>query len=135
MYRLNPWLLCALVPVLLSCGDDDAVPNLILPTERTIVESFEGTLTVNGAQTHPFSVNSGGILVSLADVTPDGSVIGLSLGTWDETTCHAVASNDEAVEGIRILRTATAAGNLCIRVYDTGQLTETITYRVVLEHL
>ena len=63
------------------------------PTAPTVTETFTGTLTVNGATTHPFPIDAivgGTVTATLKTIAPDGdSVVGLSLGTWNGSTCQA----------------------------------------------
>ncbi|HEV3484433.1 MAG TPA: hypothetical protein VG106_03425, partial [Vicinamibacterales bacterium] len=55
-------LLVALATVASGC-DDDTPPTT--PTPPTMVtETFNGTLTVNGAQTHSFTTQAGGNLTA-----------------------------------------------------------------------
>lgn len=135
MHRLfRPALYCLALVVAASCGGDAASPTEPTAPDSVIV-NFSGTLMVNGAETHPFSVaRAGGVSVILTDVTPNGVVVGLTLGTWNGSTCIAVFSSDRANEGERLLGAASSAGNLCVRVHDTVGLTEAITYIIQVEH-
>ena len=133
---LRPALCGLALIVAAGCsGSDGASPTEPTAPEPPIIVDFSGTLTVNGAQTHPFSAaRAGGISVILTDVTPDGVIVGLSLGTWNGSTCTAVLSSDAADEGERIIGAASTAGNLCVRIFDTGQVTGPTTYNIQVEH-
>lgn len=123
-----------------ACGDDS--PTGPTPTEPVaITESFPadspGTLTPNGGVTHSFGVQQAGqILVNLTSLAPDSTaVIGLSLGSWNGTSCSQTISNDKATQGTNLVGEATVTGNYCARVYDAGgQLREPVTYRLTVTH-
>ena len=136
MHRLlRPALYGVALVVAASCGGDANSPTEPTAPDPSVIVNFSGTLMVNGAETHPFSVaRAGGVSVILTDVTPDGVIVGLTLGTWNGSTCIAVFSSDRADEGERILGAASSAGNLCVRVHDTVGLTEAITYTIQVEH-
>jgi hypothetical protein len=124
-----------------ACGND-TVGGGTLPTTPTpptlTTETFEGTVTVNGAITHSFIVTAPSTLtatlVSLADGT-EGVTIGMSLGTWNGEYCQIVLTNDTAIQGKFIVGVAQTAGNFCLRVADaTGQLTQPASYQVTVTH-
>ncbi len=117
-----------------GCSDDPTTPTT--PTAPiSVVETFSGTLTVNGAVTFPFSSAAGSVNSSITQVAPDTSVtFGVSIGIVSGTTCQMVLSNDNA--GINSLVTGAVreAGTLCARVYDVGKLTAPITFTLNVEH-
>ena len=45
-----------------------------------------------------------------------------------------VIANDAASVGLTISGAASAAGNLCVRVYDIGKLTQSQTLEVTITH-
>ncbi|MEQ1757899.1 MAG: hypothetical protein ABL986_06235 [Vicinamibacterales bacterium] len=126
-----------LCTTLLFVGCDDA-PTAPTPEVPVITESFSGTLTINGAITHPFVVGTpAAVTATLTAVSPDNTIpIGISLGTWSTQfeTCQVVISNDLASEGRTIVGSAQTAGAFCVRAYDTGRLTEPTSYTLVVEH-
>jgi hypothetical protein len=131
---LRPTLWGLLAAVLAACGGSDN-PNPTAPTVDTVTEQFSGTLTVNGAQTHTFTVpRQGGILAVLADLTPDGGVVGFQLGTQNGTLCTAVISADTAAEGTRIVGATSTSGEICVRIYDVGQLSAPVEYTIQVEY-
>jgi hypothetical protein len=111
-----------------------------LPTVLT--ETFSGTLTHNAAYTHPFSVaGAGSVTVFLISSTNASNLgdnqipLGVSLGTWNGATCAIVIANDNVAPGSSITGTATAAGNLCVRVYDVGFVpTSSDNYELLVDH-
>ena len=101
---------------------------------------------MNGAATHPFATTgSGTVTATLVTLTlpvegepePDEPVtIGLTLGTWNGSACNMTPglANDQASPGSILLVNASAAGALCVRVYDVGDLVEPLLYLVRVSH-
>jgi hypothetical protein len=139
MYRLfRPTFLAALLLggfLTAGCGDDDP----ITPTDPTppteLTESFSGTLTVNGAATHPFAVQrAGSATATVTTLSPDSAaVISLSLGTWNGQVCQIILANDAATTNTTVVGTA-SAGNFCVRVSDVGRLTQPTDYELTVRH-
>ena len=130
-----------LLPLLVAgCGDDvdTNLPTTPSLPDITVTDTFTGTLTVNGATSHPFPVSSvigGQVTVTLKAVAPDGeTVLGMSLGTWNGTACAAVIANDRATVSASILGRATSVGTLCVRIYDVGALAAPQDYEVEVVH-
>lgn len=139
MRRLT-FVCCTLLPLLVAgCGNDTLADLVAASTVTvTVTDTFTGTVTKNGATSHPFPVVStggGDVTASLKSVSPDtGAVVGLSLGTWNGTACQAVISNDRATVTSAILGRATTTGTLCVRVFDVGALNEPQDYEVQVVH-
>ena len=142
-------------PVLLAsalaaagCGSNSATnPGPTTPATQ-ITDTYEGTITVNGAITHaPVAVQTAGTVVATftaldpstyveGDETKD-TVLGLSLGTWNGLICTVGAptlANDKAKVGVSLTGSATATGNYCVRVYDPGTLTRATQYQLTVTH-
>jgi hypothetical protein len=140
MFRSTPRPFFALPLLFLAfvttgCGDDTPTTPTI-PTPPTYTDTFTGSINPNGAFTHTFTANfSGTVVVTLTSVTPDNTVrIGLSLGTWNGLNCQVVLSNDSALQGSVITGQLTGAGNLCVRIYDVGNLVDDTGYEVQVVH-
>lgn len=120
-----------------ACGgsDDDI---FFEPTPVVLItETFMGTLTVNGANTHPFQSDGGGLTATLIALSPNPDetlAVGLALGTWNGAACQVVIANDSATQGATVAGGASRTGNLCVRIYDVGNLTEAATYEILVEH-
>jgi hypothetical protein len=120
-----------------GCGDP-AAPPAPTPVAPSITETFTGTLLVASSTSHVFNVAQvGGVKVSLTSITP-GAAVGLGVGTPSTTsgTC-LVIKGVTAVAGasVQISGTATVApGNFCVSVYDVGNLVESVTYTVTVNH-
>ena len=135
-------LLISIVGIAAACGDDN---NSSTPTGPTtlptvLTETFSGTLLKNAAYTHPFAVSDSGdvsvfLTQSVDAAHPDTVIpIGVSLGTWNGSSCAIVIANDNVSQGSSITGRATAAGNLCVRVYDVGFVPGSANYELLIDH-
>jgi ABC-type Fe3+-hydroxamate transport system substrate-binding protein len=104
-------------------------------------EAFTGTLSQNGAFTHIFTITTlGAVTVSINNLAPNTSqVVGLSLGVWTGAACSTSpqtggSASDVATTGSTITLNATAAGNLCARLYDVGFITTPVLYTMTITH-
>ena len=136
---LRLWTRLLLVPVICVgvAACDDETPTSPTPTPVNVTETFTGTIGANGAQTHQFStVSSGTVTATLKTITPDAAlVVGFSLGNWNGSACQIVLSNDAATVNAILTGTVSAAGNLCLRVSDVGNISLTpAAYTVEVVH-
>lgn len=127
-----------------GCGDDDV--TVIAPTPPVpVTDTVSGTITPFSARIHPFGVQNPGavsaILTELAEPDPDpdpdkATTLGLDIGTLIGSACQVVVSRTDVAKGQSIVATATAAGNLCVRVFDptdTG-LPMPLAYTIAFTH-
>ena len=133
----GPVLVAALATA--GCSDDPITnPDQTPPTQVT--ETYSGTLTVNGAVSHPIVVQTAGNVVSTVSAlnpVDDDTAIGLSMGTWNGIACSVGAptlANDNAKVGVSLTGTATATGNYCVRVYDVGKIKQATSYELSVTH-
>ena len=135
-------LLMLVAGITSACGDNN---NSSTPTGPTTIptvltETFSGTLNKNSAYTHPFAVGDAGdvsvfLTVSVDAAHPDNTIpIGVSLGTWNGSSCAVVIANDNVAQGSSIPGRATAATNLCVRVYDVGFVPGSANYELLIDH-
>jgi len=122
-----------------ACGGNSATSPTSTTTTtpaQTTTETFEGTLNPNGAKTFPFTLQAAGtVTATLTTVSPDATVaVGLSLGTWNGSACQIVLANDNAIQGAVLTGSASAAGNLCARAYDVGNIVAPVSFVVTLVH-
>ena len=119
-----------------ACGDAEVATPTSPTTPTTTTETFSDNLTPSGAKTFPFEALAGTVTATLTSLGPDSTLsIGMSLGTWSGTVCQIVLRNDNAVQGSVVTGTVSAAGNLCLSVYDAaGQLVEPIAFVVTVVH-
>ena len=134
LFRALAVVVLALVAA--ACGSDPVTP--IAPTVPTrVTETFSGAITVNGAATHPFTtVSTGAVTATLTALAPESTTtIGLALGTWNGVTCAIVLANDKAVLTSTVTGTVTSlVGNICVRIYDVGGISEETSYEVTVSH-
>ena len=143
---MRRWFGCALLlaPVLAAaaCGDNNSqIPTGPTTPPTVLTDTFSGTLNRNSAYTHPFAVSDAGdvsvfLLTSVDSRNPDNNAIpiGVSLGTWNGASCAIVIANDNLSPGSSISGRATAAGNLCVRVYDVGFVPGSSSYELLIDH-
>ena len=119
---------------------DDEVPITPNGPSNPVTETFSGSVNQNGAQTHIFATaSSGEVRATLKELTPDAAlVIGFSMGNWNPTTsvCQITLANDAATGGSVLSGSMSGAvGNVCVRVYDVGNIAATpAAYTVEVVH-
>ena len=118
-----------------GCGSDDPVDIPSQPTPVTMTQTFDGTLTVNGAQTHNFAVERPGTVTAQVKTLSDqAATLGVSLGTWNGAACQIIISNTAAVLNTTVAGTATTVGQFCVWLNDVGKLTSGVDYSVDVTH-
>ena len=119
----------------MACGDPVA-PPAPTPVAATITDAFTGTLVVGGANSHLFTVQQvGGVSVTLTSTQPSAA-LGVGVGTPSGLTCIVAPSTTTLLPGIggQLVGTATVTGNLCVSVFDPGNLVEPVTYTITVFH-
>jgi len=119
-----------------ACGSDEPTTPTDPSTPVAVTETFSESLNPNGGRTHQVAVErAGDIIASLTSLAPDPeAVVGLGIGTWNGVSCSIVIANDNAKVNVAIVGSATGTGSFCVRVYDVGNLTESIDYTVAVQH-
>jgi hypothetical protein len=129
-----PVLVAALA--LSACGEDPfetpTNPNPPVP----VTETFNGTVSLRGAQTHTFTTGaSGEVKATLKFLVPDNQVkMGFALGTWNGTSCQLVIAKTDAIESTVILGSVSALGSLCVYIHDVGNLVQPTEYEIEVVH-
>jgi hypothetical protein len=121
----------------LALGACNNTPIVTTPTPSTpVTDLYSGTLSKNGAFTHAFSISSlGSITTTIVSLAPDSTqIVGLQLGVWNGTSCTAASSTDTATTGSSITLTASAAGIVCVRLYDVGFVVNPVLYQLQVTH-
>ena len=120
----------------MACDSGEDTPTTPTTPGPTVTETFAGTVTLNGAATFTFNTNLAGIVnATLRTIGPVTTTqVGMALGTWNGVTCAVQLANDRITAGTAVTGQVNAAGALCVRVYDVGQLTETSTFEIVVVH-
>ena len=139
MYRTSPYLPLALLTVALlspACGNDSQTPTTPTATPPETTDTFDGTVTVNGAVIHPFTVQRAGtVTVRIAALEPDATVVlGLNLGTWNGLVCDLKLAATSATLNTLITGTASTSGDFCAYIHDVGKLTAPASYQIVVTH-
>jgi hypothetical protein len=130
-------LLVVVIAALGAAGcEDDTPPTTIRPDPELVTETFTGSISQNGAATHPFlATQAGAVRATLTTIEPDATIaVGLTLGTWNGAVCQAVLSNDNALQGAVINGTASVSTTLCVRIQDVGRLVGAINYTITVLH-
>jgi hypothetical protein len=132
----SAFLAIILVATLVSgCDNDDPPGGPSEPPPTEVTEAFSARVTINGARTHSFDVaRAGNITARFNSLSGDGTVVGLSLGTWNGQACQLIITNDNATIATSVVGTASSLGSFCVRIYDVGQLTTAVDYEVVVTH-
>jgi len=139
-----PLALVALTALSTGACSDNTLSQLASASTtatQTFTDTYTGTLSTNGAFQHLFTIQTlGAVTVTLVSTSPNtAQVLGMSLGVWTGTQCSTSpqtggASNDQATAGTVITLNATAAGNLCARLYDVGFITQPVFYTLTITH-
>jgi len=138
--RFVTTLLALAIPALGAAGCDSTDSTTTTTTTSTtpvsVTEAFSGTVTKNGAATFNFAASaSGTVTAAIKTISPDTtSIMGIALGTWNGVSCQVVVANDAATAAVSITGATTAAGSLCVRIYDVGKLPATQTVEVTITH-
>ena len=120
-----------------ACDNGELVT---IPDAPTVTETFSGTLSTNGAAIYPFSVTAakgGKVTATLDTLDPSTVPVGMSLGTWNGSTCTVVVDNQAAVQTSVIAGTTSTVASLCLRVYDasgTVPAETSVSYSVSVVH-
>jgi hypothetical protein len=137
MKKILAAILTAILTVGTAACSDPTPPASPTPVTPTVTETFTGTLTLAGNNSHPFIVGQvGGVRVSLTGVTPSAAVgIGVGTPSTSTGTCTVLANLTAVLQpGVQMSGTATIAGGYCIAVFDVGNLVESVTYTITVLH-
>ncbi len=134
----NLWLCGAAMAtmILLPACSKDTPTTPTTTTPETVTDTFSGTITANGAATHSFAVKTtGSVTATLTSLSPNAElVVGFGVGTWNGSVCNVVLARDRAVQSTVIYGNVNASGELCVRIYDVGNVTEPTDYSVTVVH-
>jgi hypothetical protein len=135
------WIVPMLLVIVVAAGAaacDDETPTTPTTPAPTVTDTFSGNVNQNGAQTHSFSTAAGGrVTATLKQVAPDSAlVVGFDLGSWNGSSCLIVLRNATATTGAVLTGTMSGIGELCVSVYDVGNISATspAAYTVEVVH-
>jgi hypothetical protein len=103
----------------------------------TSPETFASNLAVKGTSTRTFTIaggtSIGTVTATLSSVTPSQTV-GFAIGVWrsDNNTCSLTASAETT--GGASFSLPASQGIYCIKVFDTGTLTDFVAFSVAIAH-
>jgi hypothetical protein len=126
--------MCVLAVTTAGCGE--SLTSQEASPSQTVTETFTGTLTPGGGQTHLFvTIGKGVIAATITAIGDDNTrILGMALGNWTSNACQISAANDSAVANYTMAATVTAGGNLCARVYDSRGIPDETAYTLVVIH-
>jgi hypothetical protein len=150
MRRLVAALVVAVSAVACSSGDVAPTP---IPTQPgsfappTVVETFAGTLTILGTDSHPFNVPvPGEVDITLTKIAPatdtstppaENTTLMLAIGLPSTTTigqCATLQTVSATAASSPQIKGHALTGNFCVSVTDPGNLTDSISYSLTVAH-
>ena len=136
MRRLLTLGVCMFVLAAVTVGCGDSLTSQEFAPSQQITETFTGTLSPGGGQTHLFvTIGKGVITATMTAIGEDNTrILGLSLGNWTNNACQIAAANDSAIANYAMVASVTAGGNICVRVYDSRGIPDATAYTLVVTH-
>jgi hypothetical protein len=130
-------LVAALAFAMSGCGGSTPTePTTPTTPTPTVTETFEGTVTQNGKAEFSFPVPTpGDVTFVLATVAPLSTLtLGFGGGMWDASanTCTLNLTYTSVRQGSYFIANAPVAGTYCVRVWDVGNITESLTVTVTV---
>ena len=120
-----------------GCNGTSNTTAATTSTTRT-TETFSGTVTVGGSDSHSFTVSAtGAIDVTLTAAAPPAAVVmGISVGVPVDGRCPALAgaSTNASAGTTAHLSGLATAGTLCVDVHDAGNQSDTVNYTISVTH-
>ena len=134
-YRSRALLLAVAILAMGACSNS-ALTTATTTAPCPCTDTFSNTLSVNGAFTHTFTItNLGSVTAAIVSLGPNSAqILGFGLGVWNGTSCTVASSSDIATTGSTITLNASAAGTLCVRLYDVGFITTPVLYTLQVVH-
>jgi hypothetical protein len=94
---------------------------------------------VGNVAVHPFTVvqSNTALTVTLNEAGPPETIVmGVGLGNVSGNVCNPIqgAAGTTAASTTPVLSGTAQAGAFCVAVYDAGNMTATVTYKVTVTH-
>ena len=124
-HRFTTLLLAVVLAAATGCSGAIVTGPSTPTTPATTTSTFSGTIAQLGADTHVFAVSATGtVQITLTSVAPLSTMsLGVGVMTSDGTSCiSTITQNDNARTTGTALQGTAAAGNYCVRVYDSGNV-------------
>jgi hypothetical protein len=131
-------MLAAVLGLTAGCGT--TTPPTAPSAPSTVTDTFTADLAQQGSITNTFKVNAAGeVTITLTSVTPLATMsLGVGMMTSDGTNCLSTLTQntDARANNVAALQGTAAAGNYCVRVYDSGNVPvgTTVAYTVTVLH-
>lgn len=134
----------ALVVLLTSLGCGETPASTTAPSATTTYTDvftgsvLQGAVSYGADNQNHFTVHEAGdITATITKLTPlDTITIGLGLGIYDTatSTCSLQLFGDTAKLNLALTASVGTAGELCVGVYDVGNIIDSIDYEVTIVH-
>jgi hypothetical protein len=145
MKRMRKWLPALLAACALASGCTSGDTASTVPTQPssfappTMTETFTGTLTLFGTDSHPFDVPvPGEVDITLKSTDPVVTTpITLSIGLPSSTVvgqCATISSVSATASNVPQITGHALAGKFCVSLSDGGTLSDSVTYTVIVAH-
>jgi len=139
---LRALLLLLLVPLAIAASGCSSNDTVTTPTDTVpvlVTETFVGELSTGGVNYHFLAAKVGNVTTTMTGIGVDPTItVGMSIGVYSASavSCTAVLDNPVATIGSQLKGTATAANSLCVKVYDTGTITDPnkLSYELTVVH-
>ena len=143
MSRLNRFLTSgaivgALLLPLVACDNGpsttDETTTPTTPTTSPVTETFASQLVVGGSSSRSFTaVKAGTATVTLVSAGPPSTVkVGFGIGVPDVLGSGCLFTRSAETAAGTSFSLPVDAGTYCVRVYDIGQLTSSITFSITI---
>ena len=124
---------------LLATGCDNGPEIGPNPIPTPTVETFTGSLNLNGAVTHSFEAGGAGtVTATITTLEPNTSIVGFQIGTWNAAAnvCTIVLSNDVATLQSAHTAFTQSTASLCARLHDPNSLLTSgaVSYTITVSH-
>jgi hypothetical protein len=129
----------------LAAAGCNNTPSISVPTPISVSEVFPITDADGNADpiepgtnafTWHFNIATSGLITATLTRLDPVQTVGLSLGTWSEVQqiCQPVLINDAATLNTAINGQASSLGAFCVRIYDSGHMTDPANYVIRVDH-
>lgn len=121
-----------------GCRSDSTIPDYSIVSP--VVETFQGTLNVEGSQFYSFLVgNPDPVSVTLASLTTSSGAavttsVKLGFGVPAGETCATTTSSTTAAQLQAQVLTVSVPGTYCVIISDTGALTGPLNFAIKIKH-
>jgi hypothetical protein len=127
-----------------ACGGSAASSSsTTAPSAVTYTDVFSGTVSQGGTsygtdnQNHFTVHQAGNLSATITKLSPLSTItIGLGLGVYDAptATCTLQLFADTAKLNLQLTASVSLSGELCVGVYDVGNVTDPVDYEVSITH-